>query len=540
MRTLHNWDAEVEVIVVGFGGAGAAAALQASQDGAKVLLLDRFHGGGATAASGAIIYAGGGTRYQKAAGYDDTPEEMYKYVKQEVGDIVSDKTLRCFCEGSADMIEWLEGVGVPFESSMCPFKTSYPTDDYYLYFSGNETTGPYADHAKPAPRGHRARGKGISGLALFRAFRQAVGKTDITVRCQTRIDQLIRDENGRVIGVEGRTMRNGSLSRPVLSFLTKINAKANTWMPPVGKMINRFVCFVFDMRSKPFRARASKGVILSAGGFIFNKAMVQKHNATFRRCLPMGTYGDDGAAIRMGEDVGGATVRMDRMSAWRFYVPPDVLMQGILVDKQGERLCNEELYGAKQGDYIVAAGGRAYLIFDSKTHKEAISLLGKQCAGFQRLTMIPMLRITRKKAATLEQLAQKIRVSSHGLKDTVTKYNDMAAKGELDPLGKTAKRVVPQVTPPFFAIDCSLASKSGIPTAAMTLGGLLVDEDTGLVKREDGAVIEGLYAAGRSAVGICSNGYFGSGLSIADAIFSGRRAAHHAATKEIPAAATKV
>jgi 3-oxo-5alpha-steroid 4-dehydrogenase len=64
----------------------------------------------------------------------------------------------------------------------------------------------------------------------------------------------------------------------------------------------------------------------------------------------------------------------------------------------------------------------------------------------------------------------------------------------------------------------------------MTLGGLVVDEDTGQVLRPDGAGIPGLYAVGRNAVGICSGGYI-SGLSIADAVFSGRRAGHNVATQ---------
>ena len=62
----------------------------------------------------------------------------------------------------------------------------------------------------------------------------------------------------------------------------------------------------------------------------------------------------------------------------------------------------------------------------------------------------------------------------------------------------------------------------------LTLGGLVVDEDTGQVRRADGSVIDGLYAAGRSAVGVCSNSYV-SGLSLADCVFSGRRAGRHAA-----------
>ncbi len=57
-----------------------------------------------------------------------------------------------------------------------------------------------------------------------------------------------------------------------------------------------------------------------------------------------------------------------------------------------------------------------------------------------------------------------------------------------------------------------------------------MDEDTGEVKREDGSNIKGLYAAGRTAVGVTSNGYV-SGLSIADGVFSGRRAGGHAGSK---------
>ncbi len=66
------------------------------------------------------------------------------------------------------------------------------------------------------------------------------------------------------------------------------------------------------------------------------------------------------------------------------------------------------------------------------------------------------------------------------------------------------------------------------PCPMLTLGGLVVDEDSGLVQRDDGTTITGLYAAGRTAVGICSNSYV-SGLSLADCVFSGRRAGAHAA-----------
>jgi 3-oxo-5alpha-steroid 4-dehydrogenase len=538
----RKWDAEVDVIVVGFGGAGACAALEAAQRGASVLVLDRFHGGGTTAASGGVTYAGGGTPYQKAAGYEDTAEDMYNYLKQEIGEgVMTDDTLRRFCEQSKEDVRWLAEAGIPFEGSLCPFKTSYPTDDYYLYYSGSENNAHYKAKAKPAPRGHRAKGKGISGLTFFHALEKKLRESkNVQVRCQTHVLKLIQ-EDGRVIGVEGRSIPPSSiLLRRFHGGITWINAKLNTYLPPLASLLNLPVIVITKVRSRPYRARARKGIILAAGGFIFNKKRVNECNRAYMKCLPLGTYADDGTGIALGESVGGVTSHMDKMSAWRFYVPPEALMQGVLVDKQGQRICSEDLYGGKQGDFIVSkAGGNAYLIIDSKTYKEAKSHLGDECAGFQKLTMIPMVLIGRKKASSFAKLAQKVRVSPEGLDATMKQYNEIAKKGEPDPLGKLQKRFVAQDTPPFYALDCSLQSfsatftKGGIPTAAITLGGLVVNEHTGQVKRADGSSIEGLYAAGRNALGLCSNVYFASGTSIADCVFAGRRAGAHAASRTV-------
>ena len=167
-----DWDVEADVVVVGFGAAGACAALEAAAAGRSVLILDRFGGGGATALSGGVVYAGGGTPQQHAAGVTDTPEAMFGYLRTEVGDAVPAATLREFCDGSAAMLAWLEGHGVPFEGSLCPDKTSYPTNRHYLYYSGSELSA--ADVAPSAPRGHRTRGRGTSGGLLYARLAAAV------------------------------------------------------------------------------------------------------------------------------------------------------------------------------------------------------------------------------------------------------------------------------------------------------------------------------------------------------------------------------
>jgi 3-oxo-5alpha-steroid 4-dehydrogenase len=135
-----------------------------------------------------------------------------------------------------------------------------------------------------------------------------------------------------------------------------------------------------------------------------------------------------------------------------------------------------------------------------------------------------------KKASTLAQLAQKIGVPATALAQTVAAYNDGIHSGAGDPARKGADLCSPIEQGPFYAIDISIKNSPAFPAAGLTLGGLRVNEDTGQVVTAADEPVAGLYAAGRTAVGICSNSYI-SGLSLADCIFSGRRAGLHAAGK---------
>jgi 3-oxo-5alpha-steroid 4-dehydrogenase len=140
-----------------------------------------------------------------------------------------------------------------------------------------------------------------------------------------------------------------------------------------------------------------------------------------------------------------------------------------------------------------------------------------------------------KKSSTIEGLAHKIGVPAAALAQTVAAYNDGIHSGAGDPHHKAADMCSPVEQGPFFAIDISIKNSPAYPAAGLTLGGLRVNEESAQVLGAEDEPIEGLYAAGRTAVGICSNSYV-SGLSLADCIFSGRRAGVHAATKSHVAA----
>jgi 3-oxo-5alpha-steroid 4-dehydrogenase len=107
---------------------------------------------------------------------------------------------------------------------------------------------------------------------------------------------------------------------------------------------------------------------------------------------------------------------------------------------------------------------------------------------------------------------------------------EVARKAGIDPEGLAATVAAQDRVSeaPWSLLDMSIRPRPAQPAPMLTLGGLVVAEDTGAVRRPDGTDIGHLYAAGRTAVGICSNSYV-SGLSLADCVYSGRRAGRSAA-----------
>jgi 3-oxo-5alpha-steroid 4-dehydrogenase len=526
--SVESWDVEADVVVVGFGAAGACAALEAAEAGADVVVLDRFCGGGATALSGGVVYAGGGTAQQKAAGVTDSPEAMLRYLSLEVGDAVSPATLREFCTGSPAMLAWLEDHGVPFEGSLCPDKTSYPTNRHYLYYSGSELSVGDVEHA--APRGHRARGRGTSGYLLFARLERAVRGSGARVLGQTAARRLVADPAGRIIGVECRTLRGApGWAAAAHRVLHRWSAKPYLYAPKLGRALHRRVAWLERRYGRPLLVAARGGVVLAAGGFVASRPMMREHAPAYRGGLPLATPGDDGSGIRLGTEAGGATAFLDRVSVWRFLSPPPALLGGVLVDRDGGRLCDESRYGAAIGEAVMRRGGRAWLLVDRATVAEARRQLRGSTLWFQRLQAWYLLTAGRVSAPTVAGLAARAGVDPAGLAATLDAYNAAASAGRTDPAGKPAGQVRAQDRPPYSLIDCSVRPRLAYPAPMLTLGGLVVAEDTGQVRRADGSAVAGLYAAGRTAVGICSHSYV-SGLSLADCVFSGRRAGRHAAT----------
>jgi 3-oxo-5alpha-steroid 4-dehydrogenase len=521
-----QWDDVADLVVVGLGAAGVTAAIEARERGADVVVLDRFEGGGATSISGGVFYAGGGTHIQEEAGVEDTVDNMYRYLSMEVQDAVSDETLRDFCETSPANVKWLTDRGVPFLPTLCPVKTSYPTSEYRLYYSGNEIHPPYSEHATPAQRGHLPKGGAFPGASIIEPLRKTAIARGVRIELQARVTQLVVDGEGRVVGAEYQHIPS--------RFWRGLHMKLHRFETMVAKIarglagwLRRRCNGIEAKHSAPKRIRCRKGLVLCAGGFVFNREMVAEHIPEFLPGLPLGTAADDGLGIRLGQSVGGKLDQMHRASAWRFLYPPNAFAQGVLVNDKGKRFANEFWYGAKIGEAMVEENhGVATLIIDEHLKKLAHEQSKPgQLQWFQRGGALMNLYLNCKKAEDVDALAKMLDVPRDNLQKTLDEYNSSAQGDRDDRFDKDSDSMRPLRQGPFYAIDCSLGSKTNL-CAVMTLGGLAVDEKTGQVLREDGGTVPGLYAAGRNAVGICSRQYV-SGLSIADCIYSGLRAARH-------------
>ncbi len=527
------WDAAADVVVVGLGAAGACAALEAQASGGSVIIIDKFEGGGTTALSGGVVYAGA-TRFQREAGFDDTTDEMFKYLGMEVGDIVGSDTLRRFCADSAANLDWLIEHGATYAARLAKPDEAYDaalSAGASLYFSGNECAQRYAAVAKPAPRGHITVGPGFGskGVHLYAALRSALERTGATVLFRAPARRLIVDARQRVVGIEVAAIEPGSFAWFLHRLCERLyhKGKGNLYGPP-ARFLTRRIAWA-ERQGVPKRIRAKGGVILATGGFINNRDMMAEYLPQHLNAIPMGSAGCRGDGIRLGQSVGALT-RMDCGESGRSLLVPKPFKFGLLVNSDGDRFIAEDSYGAtighevfKQRDHV------AWLILDSAQFRAAWRLVmpwRPMIFRYRARALMPLMFAWRR-SRTLEGLARKCGIRAGGLLDSFQRYNDHVRERREDWLGKLAPNTALLGQGPYYAINCSPHSK-GFPPLSLTLGGLLVDERSGQVRGKERPAIEGLYAAGRVAVGMPSN-FLVSGLSLADCVFSGRRAGRSAA-----------
>jgi succinate dehydrogenase/fumarate reductase flavoprotein subunit len=480
-RDVVQWDRETDVAIVGFGGAGGCAAIEAADAGSQVTIFELASAsGGSTAMSSAEIYmgGGGGTRVQKACGFQDSTEDMFTYMMMAAGPQADEEKIRNYCDNSLSHFDWLCELGVPFKDSFHEERAIMCLTDDGLLYTGSEKAYPFNEHAKPCPRGHNLYIEGDNGGPLFmKIVTENVDKREsITVEYETRALTLILDDEDRVVGL------------------------------------------VVRQNQQELNVRARQGVILCAGGFNMNEEMLAKYAPMLTRGnMPIGNPGDTGTGIQMGMAVGGAAINMHEGFISVPYYPPASTTYGIAVNDKGQRFINEDVYHARLGHAVLnQPGDRFYFILtvDQYGDYERVSYLGAQVAGT---------------GETVEELEEELGIREGALQQTIALYNEDCENG-VDTQFHKAAEWLEAFEPPLVALDITPGRGAVVPF--FTLGGLDT-LPTGEVVDARRQVIPGLYAAGRTACGVVrrADGY-NSGMSVGDATFSGRVAGKQVAAAQ--------
>ncbi|HEY8418581.1 MAG TPA: FAD-dependent oxidoreductase, partial [Limnochordales bacterium] len=272
----ETWDAETDVLVVGAGACGFAAALSAAERGCRVLLLEKWNKpGGNTALSSGFIPAAG-TRLQREAGVEDSPELMAEDILRKNGYTGDPELTLHLCRASAGLVHWLmDTVGIELR---------LVTD--FLY--GGQSV--YRFHAPPSR----------SGEELIAGFMAAVARQPlITLVTSTPVTGLITNETGAVVGV----WAGGD--------------------PGQG--------------GEAIRARK---VILANNGFGGNAEMVRRYCPEIAGALYFGHPGNTGDGIRWGRELGAATRHMDAFQGHGSVAYPHGLLVTWAIMEKGGLLVN--------------------------------------------------------------------------------------------------------------------------------------------------------------------------------------------------------
>lgn len=536
-----KFDHTTDVLIVGSGAAALTTALTVAERGLKPLVLESTALlGGNSAISGGGLWIPN-NHVMKRAGQDDSYEEARAYLDACVGDVgpaSSPRRREAFLKQGPEMVRWLERLGFEWV-----FAKGY--SDYY-----------------PERPGGKPMGRGIEGKKYdIKRIGKWADKLRFSVRAMplytSEVNKLavsFRTLEGfltaaRVVGLEATFPRlvgkqlvglGNSLMGQLLELA--LARGVDFWLEsPMIELVlekQRVVGAVVKRDGKSVLVGATHGVMIASGGFEKNAAMRKKYQAEpVNAEWTSGTEGNLGHPIQLAKQAGAALALMDdawwgptmvnpKTGAPQFMLQERSLPFCFIVANDGRRFMNESESYVDAGHHQYERNRQvqaipAWQIMDSR-HRAfypfGMAMPGKR--GTRQLLELGMFE----EADTLEALAAKIGVDPKGLTETAARFAEFAKTGKdldfhrgdsaydrvySDPRVKPNPNLGAVERPPFYAVRV-------FPGDLGTKGGILTDEHARAL-REDGSVIDGLYAAGNCSASVMGRTYAGPGSTLGPA-----------------------
>ena len=557
---------ECDFLIIGSGAAAMSAALTASVNGLRVLVLEKDENyGGATARSGGCVWIPN-SPHAASMGFADSREEAHSFLRHEAGARFDPETVSAFLDNGPEMLSFVE----KHSPVRFAFLAGFP--DYHCDSPGGSRTGralyPESWDAEPLGREvHRLREPlqtgtilgmqiGVNEVGYYTTANRKLNSALYVAKCVAR---RIRDQfrGGRTF----RLAAGNALIGGLWSAAFKLGARLWTSSPARALILSegQVKGALVDSPEGLVEVRARWGVMIATGGFPHDSAVRAKlfpNGAKDPEVWNMFPYGNSGDGIRMAQAI-GAHFETDTKSPIAFSpimrlrnvegaleTMPAFFNRGmpgvIAVTRNGKRFCNE---GRSYHDFCVnllkvTPDGEepvAWLIFDHR-------VLLRYGMGPIYPWPMPYKQHIRsgflKRGSTFAELAREAGLNPENLEATVMRYNANARFGD-DPefqRGSNAFDVAngdpeqgpnpcigPLDKPPYYAIRV-FAGCVG------TFAGLQTDGH-GRVLDQSRTPISGLYAGGNDMLSITGGDYVAGGCTLGPGMTFGYIVGQHVSAR---------
>ncbi|MGE4268179.1 MAG: FAD-dependent oxidoreductase [Deferribacterales bacterium] len=484
-ETVYNYD----VVVVGSGAAGLAAALEAAEDGLKTALIEKR-----AALGGSSLFIEGtfaaGTPWQKSEyiGNAADPDEMFKQVMAYNHWRTNAPLARKWIKNSASTLGWIHDHGVIIEEPRT------------LMMDGNRTWHIFKD------------GKGVQFIeTMVKSIRNAGGD----IYTETAGKELITDKKGNVTGIMAETAEGDKI---------RFNAKGGVVIATGGFIDNKEMMKKYGIRPDYLIIGPKEG----HGGD--DMKMFESIGAKMDNNM--------GIHLAIGTWLPGKDPNTQLPIMGMYTQLTAVLRQPYLwVNENGKRFFDESQSNnwSFSNNAVELNGGMYFGVFDENIKKymieEGIDVSHSDWAriGAKLDKLEEGLKAGEKegyvyKANSLEELADKMGIDKKTFLETVRKSNQYSRQGYDEEFLKPRKYLKPIEKAPFYAIK-------GLSGTLITLSGPLTNEEMQVLSDSTGKPIKGLYVAGCATGGVYGMDYhlILEGAASSFALNSGRFAAQHIA-----------